>query len=220
MIPISTRGLSTVPFLFDDLANHRPYLYHLTSAANLSRIRATRTLDSAAELMRRAGRLDLLRVRRRQAVQIIVEDTAIMLRDQAPLHNGHIAFEDGWDIGQLVESINSRVFFWPGDSISPIDYGVRHFGRYAKEKPVILRVGLRELVAANLAIPPLYCPYNSGSPRTVAGKKSPRGPSTFLPSDSFPRSHQRVVETTFEGQIAVSGVDVFVQTGTGAYAPL
>jgi hypothetical protein len=209
-----------MPFLFDDLANRKPYLYHLTSAQNLERIRDTRTLESAAELMRRAGRLDLLRFRRRQSVQIFVDGKAIMLRDQAPLHQGHIAFDDGWDIGRLIESINSRVFFWPGDSNSPIAYGRRHFGRYAEEKPVILRVGLREVVAANLPIPPMYCPYNSGSPRTVAGKKSPRGPSTFLPCDAFPRSHQGVVEVTFEGHISLPHMEALDQAGVDSWAPL
>ena len=64
-------------FLFDDFANRRPFLYQLTSMDNLDRIRATRTLESAAELMRNAGRLVLLRVRRRESVKISVDGTVI-----------------------------------------------------------------------------------------------------------------------------------------------
>ena len=209
-----------MPFVFDDFANQRPYLYHLTSTDNLNRIRATRTLQSAAELMRSAGRLDLLRVRRRQSMEINIDGAAIMLRDQFPLRAGHIDFEDGWDIDRLVESINSRVFFWPGDSTSPIDYGIRHFGKYADEEPAILRIGLREVVAANSTIPPLYCPYNSGSPRTVDRKKSPRGSSTFLPCEAFPRRHTDVVEVTFEGQINLPPADVYIQTDINTWEVL
>ncbi len=187
-----------MPFNLDELIATYPLVYHLTARANLARISQTRQLESAAALMRSAGRLDLLQVRRAESATIEVGGSTVILRDQAPLHAGHILFEDGWDLARLLESLNGRVFFWPGREGGPITYGQRHFQRYAEEGPVILRIRLRDLVEANPGRTPLFCRYNSGSPRTTGGRKSPRGPRTFLPCGQFPDDHRRVVEVTFE----------------------
>jgi hypothetical protein len=176
----------------------RPFLFHLTDRSNLNRIRETKTLLPAALLMERAGRGDLLRERRRRHEALSVDGRLVLVRDQAPLHGGNVALPEGYGFEDFVESINRRVFFWPGTEAGPIIYGVRHFARYEGERPLILRVGLQSLVSENPSAEPLYCKYNSGSPRCSHGKKSPRGPDTFLSSARFDGTPGQVVEVTFD----------------------
>lgn len=189
-----------MPIELDDVVTRFPFGYHLTARANLARIKRTAQLESAAALMRAANRLDLLQVRRGDLVEINVNGDTVILRDHAVLHNGHIRFLGGWDLARFIESLNSRVFFWPGDDDGPIIHGQNHFGRYEDQQPAILCVPLQDVIAANPDNPPMFCPYNSGSPRTVRGEKSPRGPETFLPCDLFERRYHEVVEVTFENR--------------------
>src|SRR5262249_59348981 len=93
------------------------------------------------------------------------------------------------------------MFFWPGDDTGPRDYGRRHFEHYKKEQPVILRMDFESLRDVNPHIAPQFCRYNSGSPRCSYGKKSPRGPDTFVPAENFNESAKKVVEVTFESEI-------------------
>jgi hypothetical protein len=181
--------------------NVRPYLYHLTDRSNLGRIRETPTLVPAAILMVRAGRTDLLRIRRRGHVQL--ETTGILIRDQAALHRGNLRLVQGYTFEDFIESLNRRIFFWPGTSAGPINYGIRHFKRYNKERPVILRIGFQSLMLANPAAEPHYCAYNSGSPRCSNGERSPRGPKTFLSAAEFTGTPSRVVEVIFDSEIAL-----------------
>jgi len=181
--------------------NTRPYLYHLTDSLNLLHIRETKRLYPAATLMESAGRKDLLRVRRRAHERVTIGKTVIMVRDQAPLHRGAIGFEDGHTFDEFVESLNRRVFFWPGTDEGPITYGIRHFERYENENPVLLRVSFQSLLTANPSVEPYYCGYNSGSPRCSYGNRSPRGGRTFLRADEFAGTPSKVVEVTFKNPL-------------------
>jgi hypothetical protein len=67
--------------------------------------------------------------------------------------------------------------------------------------PVILRVRTEALLRENPA--PLFCRFNSGAPRCSNGKKSPRGPDTFLPADQFTGTCGDVVELTFLHGVAL-----------------
>ena|SRR5712691_7943752 len=98
----------------------------------------------------------------------------IVVRDQAPLHEGNLSLPRGYTFEDFIESLNGRIFFWPGSAAGPIPHGIRHFERYEQECPVILRVEFQSLLHANPGAEPLYCRYNSGSPRCSNGKKSPR----------------------------------------------
>jgi hypothetical protein len=144
----------------------------------------------------RAGRSDLKRMRRCAHEQITVDNTVISVRDQAPLHEGNLKLPTGYTFEELIESLNSRLFFWPGTAAGPISYGVRHFERYKQERPVIIRTDLQSLLSANPAAEPSYCAYNSGSPRCSNGRKSPRGPDTFLPAAKFAKAPTQVVEAS------------------------
>lgn len=152
----------------------------------------------AAVLMERANRRDLVRKRRREHERITIGEMEILVRDQAPLHKGNVKLPDGFGYEDLIERINNRIFFWPGTARGPISYGVRHFERYRQESPAILRVSLKSLLNANPGAQPMFCSYNSGSPRCSNGKKSPRGPDTFVPSAKFGGTPSLVVEVTFE----------------------
>jgi hypothetical protein len=151
---------------------------------------------------RAAGRRELLRTRRAEHVPVVLHDgERVYLRDQAPLFEKNIEFTDGCTLPQLVEHLNRRVYFWPGTESGPIDYGRRHFERYRTEQPAIIRMPFSSIAVANSNRVPLFCPYNSGSPRYSGGRASPRGPRTFVSAKSFPNGPAQVVEVTFEGSV-------------------
>lgn len=194
---------SAVGFRLADYTRVRPFAFHLTARSNLAILQQTRRLETAAALMKRASRLDLLDVRRTGPVTIEVDGRSVLLRDQSPLHEGNILFEGGWTLATLIEELNSRVFFWPGTDKGPIDYGQRHFERYEGEPLIVLRVPTEDLVASNAALEPQFCPFNSGAPRTNNGKGSPRGPKLFLGADRFERAPSEVIELTFRGSVTL-----------------
>ncbi len=179
-------------------SRNRPYLYHLTDRSNLDHIRETNNILPAARLMELAGRVDLRRARRREHERLIIGRKSILTRDQAPLHQGNVELINGFSFEDLVESINRRSFFWPGTAVGPISCGVRHFERYQEERPIILQIAFQSLLDVNRGVDPLYCKYNSGSPRCSNGNKSPRGPDTFLSSGRFKGTPSQVVEVTFD----------------------
>jgi hypothetical protein len=182
-------------------AAKRPYLYHLTHRENVDYLRETGMLFPAAVLMERSGRIELLRARRPGPVQVHIGDSVVWLRDQGPLYEGHARFPRGYTFADLIESLNRRIFFWPGTAAGPISYGMRHFGAYKKEKPAFLRIDFQALLLANPAATPRYCKYNSGSPRCSNGVKSSRGPDTFLLAADFDGTPSKVVEVTFDTEI-------------------
>ncbi len=188
---------SDLSFLLSKFAGARAYVYHLTAPDNLVRICETGLMESAASLLRAAERQELICERRREHVALRIGAQALWLRDQKPLHEANIGFEGGWTFGDLVEALNHLVFFWPGSGAGPNEYGLRHFERYASEEPVVIRVPTADLLRVNGDVTPLFCAYNSGSPRYTNGRASPRGPSTFASADRFAWGYGRVVELTF-----------------------
>ena len=132
-------------FELQEFIKLRPYVYHLTSRNNLHRFKLTGRMDSAAELLRMAARTDLLQERRVKHEPLRIDDETVWLRDQLPLHEGSILFEEGWDMPKLVEHIIRHVFFWPGRAEGFSDYGLRHLGRYLAEGPALLRIPSRRI---------------------------------------------------------------------------
>jgi len=187
--------------LVDSYASARPYLFHLTHRDNLNHIRELGRLFPAAVLMERAKQNDLIRTLRRGSREISVDGRTIVIRDQDRLHRGNTRSPTGYIFEDLIEALNRRIFFWPGAGAGPISYGQRHFERYEKEQPVILRIDFQSLLDANPSASPLYCRYNSGSPRCSDGNKSPRGPNTFLSAAEFHETPSKVVEVTFDTEI-------------------
>jgi len=136
------------------------------------------------------------------------------------LHQGAIAFEVGWDLARLVAHINEHVFFWPGGLRGPIGAGLRHYEHYHSEGPVMLRVNTRCRLALNPDLVPLFSKHNSGAPRVVAGRRSPRGSRSYLTSGEFVGSVSDVVEVAFRGPVAVPDDTEFLESYSGPWGPV
>lgn len=204
----------------DKFADLRPFLFHLTAFDNLQRVQRTGALESAAALISRSDRPDLIRERRRFGERVTVDGSAVHVRDQAPLHAGNVSLPPGWIFNDLVEMLNHQVFFWPGSESGPIDYGLRHFETYAGEAPAILRIPFRSMVDSNPGNPPRFCRFNSGAPRWSRGRAAPRGPDTFQEAVACDISPGAVVEVTFQ-DLATLPLDThFARSLTGPWQPL
>ena len=209
-----------MPFTLDQYSGVRPFLYHLTARENLERIRSLKRLDSAAILLLAADEENHIRTRRRDPMPLLVERDQILVRDQAPLHPGNIEFQGGWDLEDLVAELNRRVFFWSGRERGPVRYGANHFRCYQRERPVIIRVRFDVLRRCNMKRVPLFCKYNSGSPRCYQGRGSPRGPDTFAPAERCSYNPGDVVEVTFLGSVSLPPEAEISSYVTGPWQPL
>jgi hypothetical protein len=204
----------------DAFAKSRPYVFHLTDRNNVELIAKRGGMSAAALLMERAGRRDLVRKRRRQHERLTIGGNVILVRDQAPLHEGNMALSGGYGYADLIESINKRIFFWPGTARGPISYGVRHFERYREECPLMLRINIKSLLNTNPNAEPKFCRYNSGSPRCSSGQKSPRGPDTFISASKFIGIPSSVVEVTFENSLIIPRDIMVAEHPEGPWQPL
>jgi hypothetical protein len=97
---------------------------------------------------------------------------------------------------------------------------MRHFDSYKQERPIVLRIGFQSLLDKNQSADPLYCIYNSGSPRCSKGKKSPHGPDTFLSGERLDGNPSQVVEATFKSQILLPDDTEFGEHPAGPWRSL
>lgn len=100
----------TMSFTHTEFGALRPFLFHLTAAANLPRILRTRRLECAAHLAQRAWWTDLLEARRRVHLTLTLGDETVWLRDHAPRPLGNVALELGWPFAQFVAHLDACVF--------------------------------------------------------------------------------------------------------------
>ena len=197
--PAKSKKPATRTTFEERFASIRPYLYHLTAASNFERIRRLGWLDCATTLLEAGGRTDLLRKKRgKGGCTVRVGDDDVHVRDQEPLHKGHMALLCGYSFEDFIEYLNSFVFFWPGQDEGPSDYGERYFWRYADERPMLIRIPTADLFAKNRIASPRFCSYNSGAPRQANGKPSPRGPSTFSYGEQYDRQPSNVKEVVYQ----------------------
>lgn len=162
-----------------------PYLYHVTFESSLGRIRKSRRLESAAVLLDAGGQHHRLRMRRDSLVEFVVDGEPIVLTDQSPINPKNIAFQGGWSLPDLVEALNSRVFFWRGGPEGLLKANQKHFGKYEKvgHRLVFIRSRFDETNRLNAERGPELCKHNSGAARQHDGDLIPRGPGTFVPPD-------------------------------------
>lgn len=209
-----------MPFTLDKYFRVRPFLYHLTVQENIGRIRSLKRLESAKTFLNEAARKGEIRARRSEKMSVFVNADRVFLRDQAPLHHRNIAFKGGWKLEDLTESLNCRVFFWSGWEHAPIPHGKRHFDRYSSEYPVVIRARFDSMRDKNPERTPLFCKFNSGSPRRYQGRGSPRGPNTFLPGEYCLYDPGEVVEVTFLESIALPNDTEVSSHAESCWAPL
>ncbi len=194
----------------DHFAQLRPRLYHLTSRGNCDRILQSRRIDCASSLLRLGKRPDLMSMPRRAIEEVRIDGTCVTIRDQAVLHEGNIAFEPGWSFQDVVQALNDHVFYWPGNERGPIRPGLNHFKRYNTPDNVVMSLATGDVLRANADRSPKFCRFNSGSPRCVSGRKSPRGPSTFVEADRFSGTASAVVEFVYHQTSSIRACDVVV----------
>src|SRR5437879_5750659 len=103
-----------MPFSDAQFTRTRPFLFHLTDRSNLKEIGNSRTLHCAASLMQKAGDTSFLRQRRTKSIQVQFATVTVSIRDQQPLYGGNIMLQGGWSFEEFVQSLNERIFFWPG----------------------------------------------------------------------------------------------------------
>jgi hypothetical protein len=188
-------------FRIEDYEALRPCVYHTAPIGNTARILAMRCLEPTSALLRQGGRGDLLCRRRERDLTLTIDGYSVVIRDQKPLVAANIEFEGGWELSDLVEYVNRRVFFWPGGQGGPIDYGTRHFSRYADEGVVVLRLRLRSLLTANPGLQPQFSRHNSGAARQNQGNRIPRGPNTFTAAGRFSGTPGDVKEVAFAAPV-------------------
>ncbi len=191
-------------FTRDEFAQLRPFAHHLTSATNIVSIRKMRCLRCARVFIESSGQNAMVRQRRQESCSLEIMGSDVQLQNQSPLHAGNIAFEGGWNLCNLVERLNGLVFFWPGTESGPNKYGANHFeSRLWGERPIVLRMRTSDLFKSNPDNEPLFCRFNSGSPRRIPprARASPRGPDTFLSAADFRGTRCEVVELVFPGSV-------------------
>src|SRR5438309_336944 len=143
-------------------ANYK-YLFHITTEANLARMTALRRIESASTLMRSATPptpTALHRQRREKPYSLTVDGFAITLRDQRPLQEGHLIWQEGWDMSRFVELLNGLVFFW-ASTRRGTQLGLNHQLHYSTDP--VLRICTSSIFSS---AHPRFSWSNSGSPRS------------------------------------------------------
>jgi uncharacterized protein DUF7002 len=190
-----------------EFVDRYPVLWHITCEANLQRIRRTRALESAAALMQQAGDDTWLRRRRREPQRLNVDGESIWLRDQEPLMEGAIRFEGSWNLERLIEEINKRVFFWPGDFRGPISRARENFDAFRNQPgAVALRLPSDAVAACCRPFHLQLTVVNVGAPRVSGGKKSLRGPRTFMAMGALTGTLSDVREVAVVDRLSLDAV--------------
>ncbi len=180
-------------------------------------------LESAGRLLQLGNKHDWIRKRRDRMLRFSVGNDEIVLTDQLPLTAGNVDFEDGWDIEDLVESVNRRVFFWRGNSSGLLKKDRGHFGTYHErgQDLVFLRIRLADAVAMPENLEPEFCRFNSGGPRCSGGKKSPRGPNTFVKGSEADFTLGEIREIVFRNKFHLpSSTELCFGSWDGPWVPL
>jgi hypothetical protein len=185
-------------FALETYAKLRPMLFHGTAGLNLQSIRAEHKLHTAIAL-----KPEYCAEQRSCSVRLTRGEHIVVLRDQRALQWGHIDLTGGWRREDLLRALNSRVFFWPGSQNGPISYGRRLFEAYKSSDQAVLRVDLWGLLKSNPDILPYFCKFNSGGPRSIPGRRSPRGPDTFILAHEWSHPASRVAEVSFVGPVSL-----------------
>lgn len=178
-------------------AKFRPFLYHVTRRHNMKFIAAMRKLQSAATWLNVAKQKYSITSPRRKPLPLTVNEHHVILNDQASLHEKNARFPDGWSALKFARHLDRYVFFWSGRARGPVKSGIRFFERYEHQDMVIIRAPFGSLRKQNNKSKPLFCRYNSGSPRWSNNRPSPRDPEIFAPAKACGFTAGMVKEVVF-----------------------
>ena len=92
--------------------------------------------------------------------------TKSTLQTSYPINEKNIEFQEGWELADLIEALNRRVFFWRGPYSGLLKSNQGHSKKYdaAGHRLVFLRLRFRETCQVNLSRGPQLCKYNSVLP--------------------------------------------------------
>ena len=187
-----------MPFTLDEFYEKSPYLVHLTYTENLPRIRAEKCLESAEQLLAKAGPGAPREPIRTFLTPILIDHSQVLITDQEPLLKPRLP-EGSWSPGELAHQLNRRVFFWrTRRDGQPLKTNKGHFLKYQNKgrSLVYLRIPSRDVIEANQN-PPEFCQYNSGSPTGRHVQASPRDKNTFVTHDKATFNFGDIREVTF-----------------------
>ena len=178
------------------------FLYHLTDPRNFEIIIKDGILLSTERILEQSNlseeqRLTILRNRRPVHKTIDINGQTYYLRDQRPISVTNLSkcLTPGYDVGDFLQLLNNRVFFWPN-----LKRLYSHFNRYANENPIIIKVPTLEMLKINSH--PEFCRLNSGATRSnsyLNGAPPERGEGTFVSAEQFNYHAGDVAEVTFYG---------------------
>ena len=180
----------------------RPFLYHVTAAKNLDGLRALRKLISVTELSEEYANLAQPRGLSESAYY---RGAHIGLGDQRPLcrNRNQMCLDGGWEFEKFLQELNRRVFFFPGTP----DRLPRNCEDFIRRKEAnklqlaILRIPTMLLINENRDKLPEFCKHNSGAPRMTNGRRSPRGPNTFVNEKTASFTSSQVKEVSLIGSV-------------------
>lgn len=195
-------------FTNEYLAQLRPFAYHTTSLKNLKRIEDLGRLESVRSILKQsAHHSHLLLGRRIASTTIMIGQHLVDVQDQLPLRPGSIKFQDGWELQDLLDELNSRVFFWPGDEERARGRSESHYEKYAALGEVaVLRMPLESLLASNPTRRLYVSRCNSGSARSQQGKPVARGPQTFTFPETADFTRGKVIELSLRGEVTLPAI--------------
>lgn len=211
---------AAVTFSLADFVKHRPWLYHLTAAANVEGIRPRGELLSAGRIFTEGAVPHRRSEHRPDAVQVPIGRDVITVCDQAPLYAGNIALAPDFTFEDLLKLLNGFVFFWPGGEDGPMTPGRNHFERYRQSRPSVLRIPSGHLADSGPSPAPLFSRYNTGAPRFSRGQASPRGPDVFKSHDRFEGTLSDVVEVGFSFSLPLPATTEFSIEPFSAWRPM
>ena len=166
----------------------------------MAAIRTYRKLLTADSLLRDSNRANMARLRRNEDVTACLGTFSIVIRCQRPLDPDCLELDSGWTLADYVETLNRRVFFWPGTEIGPTSDGER-MALLEGEAGVMLRMPTSSLLDFNRHVLPIFSPHNTGAAWLENKKKSHRGDRSFLLCEQYIESADTIVEVSFEGAI-------------------
>jgi hypothetical protein len=191
----------------EEIAAHYPRLFHMANLGSWPSIRRDGLLStrSLVDLYEVDGKLreEILSTRRPESIAL--EHDALgtaVVRDQLPLREKTLekCLTD-MTLGEWLETLNSRVFFWLDEPHLEGLLGARAYRDDAHDVIVVDTAALIDREASRVRLSPI----NSGS--TLYNPR-PRGSQTFLSIDNYPFAERRrargkdaIVELAVEGGV-------------------